>query len=160
MADPEERREIAALVRELLVRLERDDLTELSVTRGDLRVRVRRDDRTGARFVATEAAGAAATGTPATLPGREPPAADGAASDVVEVRAPLTGVFFRSPSPQAAPFVQAGSTVAVGQIIGLIEAMKLFNEIRSTAAGRVRRVIVESGQLVRAHAPLLEVEPQ
>jgi acetyl-CoA carboxylase biotin carboxyl carrier protein len=79
--------------------------------------------------------------------------------DVPTVNAPLTGVFYRSPSPQAQPYVQVGSEVGAGQVIGLIEAMKLFNEIRSTATGRVRRILAENGQLVRAHQPLIELEP-
>jgi acetyl-CoA carboxylase biotin carboxyl carrier protein len=80
--------------------------------------------------------------------------------DLPTVNAPLTGIFYRSSSPQTEPFVQVGSNVEPGDVIGLIEAMKLFNEIRSTASGRVRRIFVENGQLVRAHQPLLEVEPQ
>ena len=75
------------------------------------------------------------------------------------MNAPLTGLFYRSPSPQAQPYVQIGSQVTQGDVIGLIEAMKLFNEIRATATGRVRRIFAENGQLVRAHQPLLELEP-
>ena len=74
------------------------------------------------------------------------------------LKAPLTGIFYRSPSPQAAPFVQVGSQVGQGDVIGLIEAMKLFNEIRAGAGGKVRRILIESGQLVRAHQPILELE--
>ena len=152
MVDIDERREeIVALTRELLARLEREDVTELSLTRGEVRVRVRRETP-GARP-------AAAAPREAALPERETAPAEEPAGAVVEVKAPLTGVFYRSASPQSPPYVQAGSTVSVGQVIGLIEAMKLFNEIRSTAAGRVRRVLVDSGQFVRAQSPLLEVEP-
>jgi acetyl-CoA carboxylase biotin carboxyl carrier protein len=75
------------------------------------------------------------------------------------VKAPLTGIFYTSPSPGAAPYVQVGGEVAVGQVIGLIEAMKLFNEIKSDLAGRVVRVAAESGALVKAKQPLIEVEP-
>ncbi len=80
-------------------------------------------------------------------------------SDLPTVNAPLTGVFYRSPTPQAAPFVQIGAIVNKGDVIALIEAMKLFNEIRSTAGGKVSRIFAENGQLVRAHQPLLELEP-
>ena len=55
--------------------------------------------------------------------------------------------------------MQVGSTVGVGEVIGLIEAMKLFNEIHATASGRVSRIFIENGQLVRAHQPLVELEP-
>jgi biotin carboxyl carrier protein len=75
------------------------------------------------------------------------------------VTAPLTGVFYLSPSPQAPPFVQVGSVVAAGDVIGLIEAMKLFNEIHTTKSGRVRKIVAANGQLVRAHAPLIELDP-
>ena len=82
-----------------------------------------------------------------------------AAPTVPSVKAPLTGIFYASPAPGTAPYVQAGGEVAVGQVIGLIEAMKLFNEIKSDLAGRVLRVVPESGALVKAKQPLIEVEP-
>jgi len=91
--------------------------------------------------------GAAGTAGPA-----EPPARP-------SVKAPLTGVWYSSPAPGSAAFVAVGREVAVGQVIGLIEAMKLFNEIKSDLAGRVVRVVPESGALVKAKQPLIEVEP-
>ena len=75
------------------------------------------------------------------------------------VLAPLTGIFYAAPAPEAPPFVNVGVEVVVGQVIGLIEAMKLFNEIKSDIAGRVQRVIAESGNLVKARDPLIEVVP-
>jgi acetyl-CoA carboxylase biotin carboxyl carrier protein len=71
----------------------------------------------------------------------------------------LTGIFYSAPGPGAAAYVQVGGEVAVGQVIGLIEAMKLFNEIKSDLAGRVVRVVPDSGALVKAKQPLIEVEP-
>ena len=132
---------------ELLYRLAAEDVQALEVKRGSLRVRVSRDG-VGATVSAPPASGVTVTASeqPAKA---EPPS----------VKAPLTGVFYRSPSPQAPPFIQVGSVVAQGDVIGLIEAMKLFNEIRSTASGKVARIFTENGQLVRAHQPLLELEP-
>ena len=75
------------------------------------------------------------------------------------VVAPLTGLFYASPSPGAEPYVKPGAQVLVGQVIGLIEAMKLFNEIKSDRAGRVVRVFPEDGALVKAKEPLIEVQP-
>jgi acetyl-CoA carboxylase biotin carboxyl carrier protein len=75
------------------------------------------------------------------------------------VVAPLTGIFYLSPAPGAAPYVTVGSQVNTGQVIGLIEAMKLFNEIKSDASGRVARIAAETGTLVKAKQPLIEVEP-
>jgi acetyl-CoA carboxylase biotin carboxyl carrier protein len=75
------------------------------------------------------------------------------------IAAPLTGLFYTSPSPGAEPYVREGGQVSVGQVIGLIEAMKLFNEIKSDVAGRVLRMHAEPGALVKAKQPLIEVEP-
>ncbi|MGD8684402.1 MAG: acetyl-CoA carboxylase, partial [Chloroflexota bacterium] len=75
------------------------------------------------------------------------------------VNAPLTGVFYRSPSPGAEPYVREGGAVSVGQVIGLIEAMKLFNEIKSDVTGTVRRIAVGDGDLVKARQALIEVDP-
>ena len=74
------------------------------------------------------------------------------------VVAPLTGLYYGSPSPGAQPYVTVGSQITVGQVIGLIEAMKLFNEIKSDRAGRVVRIYPEDGALVKAKQPLIEVE--
>jgi acetyl-CoA carboxylase biotin carboxyl carrier protein len=75
------------------------------------------------------------------------------------VTAPLTGVWYGAPSPGARPYVAEGGEVAVGQVVGLIEAMKLFNEIKTDVAGKVTRLLVESGTLVKRQQPILEVEP-
>jgi acetyl-CoA carboxylase biotin carboxyl carrier protein len=93
------------------------------------------------------------SGEPSTA-GREP-----AIAAKPSIKAPLTGIFYASPAPGSAPYVAVGGEVAVGQVIGLIEAMKLFNEIKSDLAGRVVRVVAESGTLVKAKQPLIEVEP-
>jgi acetyl-CoA carboxylase biotin carboxyl carrier protein len=75
------------------------------------------------------------------------------------VTAPLTGVWYPAPSPGARPYVQVGDEIHAGQVIGLIEAMKLFNEIKSDAAGRVTRVLADNGTLVKRQQPLLEIDP-
>jgi acetyl-CoA carboxylase biotin carboxyl carrier protein len=119
------------------------------VRRGSLRVRVRKE--AGAQLQHPQASAAPGGGASVSAP--ETPE-----RDYPTVNAPLTGIFYRSPSPQAPAFIQVGSQVTEGDVIGLIEAMKLFNEIRATASGKVRRIIIESGQLVRAHQPIVELE--
>ena len=76
------------------------------------------------------------------------------------VTAPLTGVWYIAPSPGARPYVTVGGEVAIGQVVGLIEAMKLFNEIKSDVAGTVARLLAETGTLVKRQQPLLEVDPR
>jgi len=150
MPDPRKvRADANALVTELLERLANAEVSELEVKRGGVRVRVVKD---GARVAASAPA---AGDAPQTAPAAPAPPA----KELPTVNAPLTGIFYRASSPQTEAFVQVGSNVQSGDVIGLIEAMKLFNEIRSTQAGRVRRIFAENGQLVRAHQPLLEVEP-
>ncbi|HET7699258.1 MAG TPA: acetyl-CoA carboxylase [Candidatus Limnocylindria bacterium] len=141
---------------ELLGRLAAEEVQELEVRRGPLRVRVSKGTVGAASVPATAviAAPTAATPAGASVTALEAPTR----TDYPTVNAPLTGIFYRSPSPQADAFIQVGSHVSQGDVIGLIEAMKLFNEIRSTASGKVRRIMVENGQLVRAHQPIIELE--
>jgi acetyl-CoA carboxylase biotin carboxyl carrier protein len=148
---------LLALIDRLADLLERSDLTELEVESGGTGLVLRKPSAIA--VAAPEPAPAAASadghgpGEPAA-PGREP-----AAPEKPSVKAPLTGIFYGSPAPGSAPYVTVGGEVAVGQIVGLIEAMKLFNEIKSDLAGRVVKVIPESGTLVKAKQPLVEVQP-
>jgi acetyl-CoA carboxylase biotin carboxyl carrier protein len=133
--------------------LERSELTELEVEAGETALILRKP-------AAIAVAAPAPAGAPATT-AAEPISPSPAETDTLRpaVRAPLTGIFYSSPSPGSPPYVQVGGEVAIGQIVGLIEAMKLFNEIKSDIAGRVVRVVAENGQLVKAKQPLIEVEP-
>ncbi len=73
------------------------------------------------------------------------------------ITAPLTGVWYPAPSPGARPYLVLEGEVSVGQVVGLIEAMKLFNEIKSDVAGTVSRVMADNGMLVKRQQPLFEV---
>lgn len=77
----------------------------------------------------------------------------------VPVPAPLTGVYYSAPSPNDPPFVTPGSMIAVGQVVALVEAMKVFNEIQSEVAGRVKEIVAINGQVVQKGDALLKVEP-
>jgi acetyl-CoA carboxylase biotin carboxyl carrier protein len=147
-------RSLLALIDRLSALLERSDLSELAVESGGTGIVLRKAVAVAAAPAAVAAAPAEARPTSGEPSTREPgpPARP-------SVKAPLTGIFYASPAPGSAPYVQAGGEIAVGQIVGLIEAMKLFNEIKSDLAGRVVKVIPESGTLVKAKQPLVEVEP-
>jgi acetyl-CoA carboxylase biotin carboxyl carrier protein len=156
--------ELLSLIDRLAALLDRSDLTELEVEAGGTGLVLRKPSALVPIAIAgpgSAAAGTAASAEVAPSAAGEPPTAgrDPAATAKPSVKAPLTGIFYASPAPGSAPYVTAGGEVAVGQIVGLIEAMKLFNEIRSTAGGKVKRIFAENGQLVRAHQPLLELEP-
>jgi acetyl-CoA carboxylase biotin carboxyl carrier protein len=152
--------DLLALIDRLSALLDRTDLTELEVEAGGTGLVLRKPAALAPPLVVA-AAGASAGGSSASSG-----PADGSSS--VEpaqaparpaVRAPLTGIWYASPSPGSPPYLQVGGEVAMGQTIGLIEAMKLFNEIKSDLAGRVVRIVAEHGQLVKAKQPLIEVEP-
>ena len=140
-------------------------LAEVELSAGGTRVVVRsRSAVQGSHVVVAGAAVAPSTASAAPVPlptGTKPAAApaSAAAPSGLVVNAPLTGIFYAAPSPGAASLVSVGSIVAVGQPIGLIEAMKLFNEIKSDKAGRVVRIIAQDGLLVKAKTPIIELEP-
>ena len=152
--------ELLGLIDRLAELLERSDLSELEVESGGTGLILRKPVAIAAAPAVAVAATQAVAGEAPSSAG-EPSTAgrDPAATAKPSVKAPLTGIFYASPAPGSAPYVTAGGEVAVGQIIGLIEAMKLFNEIKSDLAGRVVRVVPESGALVKAKQPLIEVEP-
>ncbi|HEY8800966.1 MAG TPA: biotin/lipoyl-containing protein [Candidatus Limnocylindrales bacterium] len=149
---------LLALVDRLGSLLDRSDLSELAVQAGGTRLVLRKPAAIATTLLAAPVAEAAAAGAAGgVLDGVAPTTAE--APSRPSIKAPLTGVWYGSPAPGSAPFVVAGREVAVGQVVGLIEAMKLFNEIKSDLAGRVVRVVPESGALVKAKQPLIEVEP-
>jgi acetyl-CoA carboxylase biotin carboxyl carrier protein len=149
---------LLALVDRLGSLLDRSDLSELAVEAGGTRLVLRKPSAIAATVGAASTAALTEPATPGAF------ATDGSAA-VSEpparpsIKAPLTGVWYGSPAPGSGPFVAAGREVAVGQVVGLIEAMKLFNVIKSDLAGRVVRVVPENGALVKAKQPLIEVEP-
>lgn len=149
---------LLGLIDRLAAMLDRSDLDELEVEAGGTGLILRKP----AAVAAPAPAPARGTAKPVAAADAEPVPADAVApaeASRPSVKAPLTGIFYASPAPGSAPYVRVGGEVAVGQVIGLIEAMKLFNEIKSDLAGRVVRVVPESGTLVKARQPLLEVEP-
>ena len=143
---------LLALIDRLAALLERSDLTELEVESGRTGLVLRKPAALAVAAIAAGAATAVAEAPAEASPAREAPGRPA-------ILAPLTGIFYASPAPGSPPYVTVGGEVQVGQVIGLIEAMKLFNEIKSDRAGRVVRIVAEGGQLVKAKQPLIEVEP-
>ncbi len=149
--------ELLALIDRYEALLQRSELIELEVEAGPTMLRL------------SKHAALQASAPPASQAGetRAEPAAAAASTDSAPeserrfhaVVAPLTGIFYSSPSPGAAPYVKEGAHVSAGQVIGLIEAMKLFNEIKSDVTGTVRKLAAESGALVKQKQTLIEVEP-
>jgi acetyl-CoA carboxylase biotin carboxyl carrier protein len=141
---------LVQLVRELGGVLSEFGLSEIEVTWGGVQIRVQRGS------VAPPAAGgpAAVPFAPAT-----PAPVAQATSSLVTVEAPMVGTFYRASSPTAEPYVREDEAVKQGQILCIIEAMKLMNEIESRVAGRVAKVLVENGHGVEYGQPLFLIEP-
>jgi acetyl-CoA carboxylase biotin carboxyl carrier protein len=150
---------LLGLVDRLTDLLERSELTELEIEVGGTGLVLRKSS--ALEGAAPPAAAAATAASPAAIADGRPTDHGSAAEPPARpsVKAPLTGIWYGAPSPGSAPYMVAGGEVAIGQVVGLIEAMKLFNEIKSDLAGRVVRIVPDDGQLVKAKQPLIEVEP-
>ncbi len=143
---------LVALIDRLEALLERSGLSELEVEVAGTSVTL----RTPAALAPYAAAVTVGESPSEPAPPPEEPARPRGSHAIV---APLTGVFYRSPSPGAEPYVRESGPVNAGQVIGLIEAMKLFNEIKSDVTGTVRHLAVGDGDLVKARQTLIEVDP-
>jgi acetyl-CoA carboxylase biotin carboxyl carrier protein len=142
------------LTRRLAVLLGELGLSEVEVESPDVRVRVQ---RSAVPMLAAPPSPAAAA--PATSEERSV-VVDVASPALVTVEAPMVGTFYRASSPTADPYVQEGDAVKEGQVLCIIEAMKLMNEIESKVAGRVARILVENGQAVEYGQPLFLIDPR
>jgi len=127
------------------------DLAELEVEAGGMRVRV-------VRRHAEAAARPSAAAAPTAL-AQPSPAVAAEAAGTITIEAPMVGTFYRSPSPEAPPFVSEGDTIKEGQTLCVIEAMKLMNEIDAKLGGRIVKVLVDNAQPVQFGQPLFLLEP-
>jgi acetyl-CoA carboxylase biotin carboxyl carrier protein len=143
-----------AAIRELAKILRETDLTEIELVEADNRIRVARQFAVQAvAQVAAAPAGPAPIAAPLAVAA---PEAEGPHPGTVT--SPMVGVAYLAPEPGAAPFITAGSRVAQGQTLLLIEAMKTFNQIRAPRAGTVTCILVEGGSPVEYGEPLLVIE--
>ena len=146
------------IIRQLLDLVREHDLAEFELDHDGLRLRVRKDG-VGAPIQSGVAAPAGAPPSAAPAPSAAPSVAPpvevtspGASQEDMElavVSSPIVGTFFRAPDPSAPPFAEVGQSVARGQVLCIIEAMKLMNEIESEYDGEIVRVFVENGQPVQ-----------
>jgi acetyl-CoA carboxylase biotin carboxyl carrier protein len=139
--------ELVDTVRALADVMARSGITKVDVGLGDTRIRLRGHGQPVAPVSReTELGLLAANGTSTEEP-------------ALVITAPMIGVFYRSPAPHDPPFVEVGDQVVVGQTIGIIEAMKIMNEIAATHAGTVQSILVTNAQAVEYGSPLLRLTP-
>jgi acetyl-CoA carboxylase biotin carboxyl carrier protein len=157
-------------IKELIQFLKEEEITEFELERGDVKVRIKRGTPdvvpaateriitvhpAPAMQVPTPAATDASAAAPATAV--EPPRPEEA---LHTVRSPIVGTYYESPSPGSPPFVKPGDTVEVGQVLCIVEAMKLMNEIEADIAGEVVKCLVKNGQPIEYGQELFSIRPK
>jgi len=142
-------------LRELIRLLDESNLTEIEVEHDDDRIRVRREP---AQVVAAAELQSVAPAD-AAIPSQPPGAPATAEEASTHVTSPFVGTFYRAPSPESDPFVDVGDSIVPGQILCIVEAMKLMNEIEAEVAGTIVEILVESGKPVEYGDLLFRIEP-
>ncbi|MGQ0722649.1 MAG: acetyl-CoA carboxylase biotin carboxyl carrier protein [Candidatus Eiseniibacteriota bacterium] len=147
-----------------LIRLvEESDIDELEIDRPFGRIRItkrRAEDPPPVARIDPRPAPPAEPVTPSAPPPAVSPApAGGRDPSLVAIAAPMVGTFYSAPAPGAKPYVSVGDTVGVGQVVCIVEAMKLMNEVQSEVAGRITQVCVENGQAVEYGQEIYLVTP-
>jgi|SRR5262249_38389752 len=151
-------------LRELIEFLKEQDIAEFELERGDVKVRIKRGVVAAPPAVSVQAF-PLATALPSTTSSQAPPEAPGipkppAVDEGLHiVKSPIVGTFYDSPSPGSPPFVKAGDTVEAGQVLCIIEAMKLMNEIEADLGGEIVKRLVNNGQPVEYGQPLFSIRP-
>jgi acetyl-CoA carboxylase biotin carboxyl carrier protein len=149
-----------AEVERLLSFMQAHGLEEFEYQRGDVHVRLKKASSTGTAPARPRAAESAAepTASPATdRVGATAAVPRESAENVHTIKSPIVGTFYSAPSPEAEAFVTMGANVEAGQVLCIIEAMKLMNEIESDVAGEIVRIHVENGKPVEYGAPLFDI---
>jgi len=159
-------------LKELIDFLIEKDISEFELERGDVKVRIKRGVETAAPVIthavpmatvpmtAPFAQPGTAPAAPMPQPASTPAAPAAAEEDLHTVKSPIVGTFYEAPGPGALPFVKPGDQVAAGQVLCIIEAMKLMNEIEADASGEVVKVLVSNGQPVEYGQPLFAIRPR
>jgi acetyl-CoA carboxylase biotin carboxyl carrier protein len=153
-------------LRQIVELLETSDVTQLTWRRGDERLTIRRGQPPTAIVQAVPSVATPPTVTlvdrgarPSPAPAKPPSTQPETEKSGQLVTSPFVGTFYRTPAPDQPPFVEIGTPVRKGQVLCIIEAMKLMNEIEAEVAGKVAEILVENGQAVEFGQPVLRIEP-
>ena len=148
-------------IKEIINLMNENDLTEIEVEREGTKIKIKKasdgtlgvvSSHPGAHYVSTQPA--AVTPNPDT----EAQASAVSSDNKPDIKSPMVGTFYRAPSPDSAPFVEVGDIVEVGQVVCIVEAMKLMNEIKSEIRGRISEIPVENAQPVEFGQTIIILE--
>ena len=145
------------LIKKLIHLLNDNNLGELKVEEGDMKITIRHKDY-------QRSSGSGAVNTPASAPqitvaAKQEETKQDISGNFTTIKAPMIGTFYRSSSPDKDPFVKVGDKINKGDVLCVIEAMKLFNEIQSEVSGKIVKVMVDNAQAIEYDQPLFLVEP-
>ncbi|MBE2230109.1 MAG: acetyl-CoA carboxylase biotin carboxyl carrier protein [Chitinophagaceae bacterium] len=156
-------------IQELIKMVNKSNIGELTIEQKDFRVTIKQKEEHIAQFVpaaASPAPVAIAAPQPAAVPAAAAPAPaaekakpEALPSNLVTIKSPMIGTFYRKSSPDKPSFVEVGTDVVPGKVVCIIEAMKLFNEIESEVSGKIVKVLVDDASPVEYDQPLFLVEP-
>jgi acetyl-CoA carboxylase biotin carboxyl carrier protein len=155
-------------IQELIKTINKSNISELSIEEKDFKITIKQEQTTvEPQYIMTApaampvAAPAMAAPAPAAAPAAAAPspAPAAASTNQITVKSPMIGTFYRSAGPDKAPFVNVGDEIKAGQVVCIIEAMKLFNEIESEVSGRIVKVLVDDASPVEYDQALFIVEP-
>ena len=161
-------------IKELIEFLIEKDVTEFELERGDVKMRIKRGQEVHmvqapmAPVMAAPVAAAfpmtqvpqAAPASASAAPGSSAPPAAPVEEGLHMVKSPIVGTYYEAPSPGAPPFIKPGDHVTAGQVLCIVEAMKLMNEIESDVTGEVVKLLVANGQPVEYGQPLFSIRPK
>jgi acetyl-CoA carboxylase biotin carboxyl carrier protein len=145
-------------IKEIIGLMEEHNLSEIEIEKGDQKIKLSKAIKSDAPVYAERPIVMQRSGTeqPASPQGKTN---DKKLSNLIEIKAPIVGTFYRSPSPDAAAFVEVGQEIEIGQVVCIIEAMKLMNEIKSEVKGKVVDILVENADPIEFGQILLLIEP-
>ncbi len=150
-------------LRELLTILNQTDISELSLKSGDLELTLKKGSTVLTQPIMTAPSAPVVTQAPQpipeVLPSNEPTPPPQALKKGAEINSPMVGTFYRAPAPDEPPFIEIGDSVKKGQVVCIIEAMKLMNEIEAEANGVVTEILVQNGEPVEFGQALIRINP-
>jgi len=157
-------------IQELIKTINKSNISELSIEEGEFKIVIKQELAAPAQYVSMPQVAmpmqqqapqqaAPAPQQAAAAPAPEKPAAQAPASNTVTIKSPMIGTFYRSPSPDKPVFVNVGDEIKAGQVLCIIEAMKLFNEIEAEVSGRLVKVVADDSSPVEYDQPLFIIEP-
>src|SRR5712672_1215168 len=144
-------------LKELIEFLIEKDIAEFELERGDVKVRIKRGSEPVASSSAPDTRFFTVHAAPPPAPADKSPAPE---EGLHIVRSPIVGTFYESPSPGSPPFVKPGDIVDAGQILCIVEAMKLMNEIEADVGGEVMKMLVKNGQPIEYGQELFAIRPK